>query len=218
VRPAVLQGSVQGEGLMSKRFGSFPTWWIRVDEKTGLKKFSGGASAGKSIAALKCIVALSVSIEFWTRKAKLSISDFEKLTGLSRPMVIHGLKKLQDMGIVLVDRSGHVHEYELTVTTQDDKWAKIPFERARRHISEIPNRGIVALTAIKIYLLLACIRPNDQDMVAISYDTFTEYLGVQRPHIRAALDILYSHTLIRITLEGTSSKERHNVYTVSGLF
>ena len=104
---------------MARRFSKCPTWWVRNDD-LGLKKFSGGKNAGTSISALKCILGISVSIDFWTRKAKLSVSDLEALTGLSRPMVIRGLKELVELGIVVVDKTAHVHEYELTVFKHDD--------------------------------------------------------------------------------------------------
>lgn len=201
---------------MARRFSKCPTWWVR-DDDLGLKKFSGGKNAGTSISALKCILGISVSIDFWTRKAKLSISDLEALTGLSRPMVIRGLKELVELGIVVVDKTAHVHEYELTVFKHDDGWGKIPYERIRKQLPEIPNRGVVPLTALKTYLLLISVRPNESDSVPIGYDTLLEYLGCQRAHIRPALDILYSHTLVRITLEGTDARQRYNVYTILGL-
>jgi hypothetical protein len=201
---------------MAPRFCKCPTWWIRADDKAGLKKFGGSGNTGTSIAALKCILALSASIDFSSRKAKLSLSDLEVLTGLSRPKVIAGLKFLTTLLIVKVDKKSHVHEYELTERADDDYWGKVPYERIRKHLSEIPNRGAVPLTALKIYLLLISIRPNGSESVAIGYKTLLDYLGCQRSQIRSALDILYSHTLIRITLSD-ESKERHNVYTIPGL-
>lgn len=200
---------------MPRRFCKCPTWWIRIDEKSGLKKFGGGSSTGTSIAALKCILAISVSIDFSSRKAKLSLSDLEKLTGLSRPKVIEGLKLLTEFQIIKVDKTSHVYEYELT-ETKDVYWAKVPYERVRKHLAEIPNRGVIPLTALKIYLLLVSIRPNNSESVPIGYETLVAYLGAQRSQIRSALDILYSHTLIRIT-HSDESKDRHNVYTISGL-
>lgn len=183
----------------------------------GIQKFGGGKNAGLNIAALKCILGISASVDFRTRKAKLSISDLEALTGLSRPMVIRGLKELADLGIVIVDKTAHVHEYELTVSAKDDGWGKIPYERIRKQLPEIPNRGVVPLTALKIYLLLISLRPNESESIPIGYDTLLQYLGCQRAQIRPALDILYSHTLIRITLEGSDTKQLHNVYTILGL-
>lgn len=201
---------------MARRFSKCPTWWVR-DGELGLKKFGGGKNTGTSISALKCILGISTSIDFSSRKAKLSISDLEALTGLSRPMVIRGLKELGELGIVVVDKTAHVHEYELTESAKDEGWGKIPYERMRKQLPEILNRGAVPMTALKIYLLLISLRPNGSDSISIGYDTLLKYLGCQRAHIRPALDILYSHTLVRITLEGTEARERHNVYTILGL-
>lgn len=199
-----------------RRFCKCPTWWVRADDKKGLKQFPGGAFVGTSIAALKCILALSTSIDFSSRKAKLSLSDLEDLTGLSRPKVVAGINRLVELKIVKVDKTAHVNEYELTEAKEDANWGKVPYDRARKHLREIPNRGVVPLTALKIYLVLISVRRNENEFVAIGYDTLVEYTGSQRSHIRPALDILYSHTLIRIT-HSDDSKARHNVYTVSGL-
>ena len=201
---------------MARRFSKCPTWWVR-DAQMGIQKFGCGKNAGSNISALKCILAISTSIDFHSRKAKLSISDLEALTGLSRPMVIRGLQGLAELGIVEVDKTAHVHEYELTAPGKDEGWGKIPYERVRKQLPEIPNRGVVPLTALKIYLLLISLRPNESDSISIGYDTLLQYLGCQRAHIRPALDILYSHTLVRITLEGTDARQRHNVYTILGL-
>ena len=201
---------------MAPRFCKCPTWWVR-DKDLGLKKFGGGKNTGTNISALKCLLGISASIDFSSRKAKLSISDLEALTGLSRPMVIRGLKELVELEIVVVDKAAHIHEYELTESAKDEGWGKIPYERIRKQLPEILNRGAIPLTALKIYLLLISLRPNGSESVPIGYDTLLKYLGCQRAHIRPALDILYSHTLVRITLEGTDSRERHNVYTILGL-
>lgn len=201
---------------MGLRFSKCPTWWVR-DHQVGVHKFGGGKVAGSNISALKCILAISSSIDFHSRKAKLSISDLETLTGLSRPMVIRGLQGLHALGIIIVDKSAHVHEYELTIRSKDEGWGKVPYERIRKQLPEMPNRGVIPLTALKIYLLLISLRPNESESISIGYDTLLQYLGCQRAHIRPALDILYSHTLVRITLEGTDARQRHNVYTILGL-
>lgn len=201
---------------MARRFSMCPTWWVRY-AGLGLKKFEGRDKAGSSIAALKCLFGISLSVDFHTRKAKLSISDLEVLTGLSRPMVIRGLKGLAELRIITVDKKAHVHEYELTVVAGDVGWGKIPYERVRKELPKMLNRGVIPLTALKIYFLLVSLRPNESGSVPISYETLVEYLGCQRSHIRPALDILYSHTLVRISSEGTDERQRHNVYTILGL-
>lgn len=195
------------------RFSKCPSWWIR---NSGLTEFRGGGAAGSSIAAIKCAIAISTIIDFHSRRGRVSFSGLEQLTGLSRPMVQRGLARLDELGIVTIDRTGHANNYLLTILPDDDKWAKLPVERLKQHLPAIPNRGAVPLTALKIYLLLVSIRPNESESVSISYDKLREQLGVQRSQIRTGLDILYSHSLVRIT-RNEEVEGKHNIYTILGL-
>lgn len=215
MRSSALQSNFEREGLMARKFCMCPTWWVRTD--AGMKEFPGGEASGKNIAALKCVFGLSTAVDFHTRKAKLSLSDLEKLTGLSRPMVIRGLKTLEELKIVKIGKDGHVHEYELTVLNTDENWGKVPYDRVLKQLPTMPNRGAIPLTALKIYFLLIALRPNKYETVSIGYDTIEQYLGCQRAHIRPALDILYTHTLISVALEGEERRRRHNAYQILGL-
>lgn len=199
---------------MAKRFCMCPSWWVRDEE--GLTRFSAGKNAGQNIAALKCVLAISTAVDFHTRKAKLSLSDLEKLTGLSRPMVIRGLATLQDFGIVNVCKDGRVHEYELTIKKDDANWGKVPYDRVLKQLPTLPNRGAIPLTAMKLYMLLIAYRPNTSETVFIGYDLIEQYLACQRSQIRPALDILYTHKLISVALEGEERRRRHNAYQILG--
>lgn len=196
------------------RFSALPTWWVR---ELTMGAFLGGGQAGTSIAALKVLMAISSLMDFYSRKAKSSFSDLEKLTGLSRPMVLKGISVLEGLAIVVVDRTGHVNQYELTVKEDDRAWAKLPTDRVRLRMPELSNRGIVPLAALKIYLMLVALRPNTSTSLSISHENLRNYTGVQKKHIRPALDILYSHSLIRLSLVEENSKGRHNLYTLQGI-
>lgn len=203
---------------MAARWSALPTWWIR-QQRLGV--FTGGNQAGRSIAAVKVLFALSLLADFYTHKVKCSLSDLETLTGLSRPMVITGTAALEEMGVLKVDRNGHVNEYELVVPDDDRNWGKLPNEFLRRHLPEIANRGAITLAALKIYMLLVSWRPNQSLSIAISHDKIREETGIQTRHVRPALDVLLNHTLIRLSVsEGATPGEpkgRHNVYTLLGL-
>lgn len=203
---------------MAARWSALPTWWIRQKR---LGDFTGGNQAGRSISAVKVLFALSLLADFRTRKVKCSLSDLETLTGLSRPMVITGTSALEKMGVVMVDRSGHVNVYELLVTDEDSNWGKLPYELLRKHLPEIVNRGAITLAALKIYILLVSWRPNQSLSLAISHDKIREETGIQTRHVRPALDVLLNHALIRLSVsEGVTPGElkgRHNVYTLLGL-
>lgn len=198
------------------RFSKLPTWWVR---DPGLTTFIGGAQAGESIAALKVLIAISTLMDFYTCRARNSFSDLEKLTGLSRPMVQRGIERLEAGCIARVDREGHINEYELISSAgKDSGWAKIPYERIRKHLAELPNRGVVPLAALKSYVLLASLRPNDSPSLALSHEKMREMTGVQKRHIRPGLDVLFSHTLIRLhESDAETPQGRHNVYTLLGL-
>lgn len=200
---------------MAKKFCMCPTWWVRDEQ--GLGRFSAGKDAGQNIAALKCVIAISTAVDFHSRKAKLSLSDLEILTGLSRPMVIRGLAVLQGFEIVRVGKAGRVHEYELTVLEEDANWGKIPYDLVLKQLPTLPNRGAIPLTALKLYLLLIAFRSNASETIAMRYDVIEQRLACQRSQVRPALDILYTHMLISVALVGQERQRLHNVYQVLGL-
>ncbi|WP_311061436.1 hypothetical protein [Pseudomonas aeruginosa] len=91
-----------------------------MDATTGcdLGAFKAGGQAGTSIAALKCLLAVSLQADFHTRTAAVSYNDFELLTGLSRPMISKGLRMLADMQILTI-AGDHAHRYTV------NEWATI---------------------------------------------------------------------------------------------
>lgn len=198
------------------RFGSLLTWWIR-DQNLTLKAFRAGGEAGASIAALKVLLALAVLVDFRSRSVRSSLSDLAELTGLSRPMLIKGIKDLEIRGILTVDRDGHINEYKLVATMTDERWAKVPYDLLRVTLRDLPNRGAVPLAALKVYLKLLEIRPNPTAKVALSHQKLRDFTGVQKRQIKPALDILFSHRLLHIDAVESEAGSKHNVYRVLGL-
>jgi predicted transcriptional regulator len=199
-------------------FRKLPSWWSR-DEK-GLKRFIGGANAGASIAALKCLLAITLMSEYSTQQARVSYGGLMDLTGLSRPMIPRAIKKLEAEGMIEICRKGYVNSYQLLSSKNDDRWAKVPYDKVRKALGGIPNKGDAALSALKIYIQLITMRWNSTRDVEISYDKLRDYIGIQKHRIRPGLDILFSHTLVHIKqvedLEYKTSKQAHNVYTILG--
>lgn len=201
-----------------QRWAAFRSWWVR---EQGFSGFRGGSHTGKSIAALKVMIALTLLANFKTGRTKTSMVDLEKLTGLSRPMVIAGIADLEAKRLLKVDRTGKPNEYELLRPETDTKWGKIPYDLLRAHLPEIVNRGAHTLAALKIYLLFVTLRPNDKPAIALSHERIRDRTGIQARHVRAGLDILINHSLIHIDLNDGGKKDeyqgRHNVYTLKGL-
>lgn len=200
------------------RWSSVPTWWIR---EMGISVFIGGKQTGTSIAALKILLAVVLLADFHTRKTSSSLSDLEGLTGLSRPKVIDGINDLEQKRILIVNRDGHVNEYELVMPEDDKQWGKIPYQNLRRYLAEISNRGIMTLAGMKIYLLLVAWRPNDSSSISISHEKIREQTGVQPRHVRGGIDVLINHRLIRVSTNEARTPNKiqagYNVYTLLGL-
>ncbi len=199
-------------------WGALHTWWIR---EKGLSCFQGGRDTGKSIAAIKVLLALSLRANFYTHEARVSISELENLTGLSRPMVVTGTDTLEAKAFIEVDREAHVNLYRLLVPSGDKKFGKLPARLLISNLKDITNRGAAHLAALKVYLLLIANRPNSSNAISYSHERIREETGIQTRHVRQAIDVLINHSLLHVNLstaaaDGTTPT-RHNVYTLQGI-
>lgn len=196
---------------MDQRFAKLPTWWVRRETNY----FQSGKNAGQSIAGLKCLIALSLTMDFHTRKSDKSISALEDITGLSRPMVIKGTRHLESHGLVKVFRGDYANSYRVEESTDDAGWGKLPYTCMKRALPHIYNRGVVPLLALKTYVVLLARRPNQERVVSVPYEVILERTHGQRQHLRKALDILIAHGLVKC--EKPVDFRAQNIYTIIGL-
>lgn len=163
-----------------------------------LNPFSAGRLTGVHIAALKCLLALGLKNNFKTKEVSLSLQQLRDLTGLSKPMVIRGIRRLIELGIVLKleqDKTNIVSKYKLVFIER--RFTKIPYVHLLDQLPHFPNKGIYVLTALKIYLILLQVRENSSKKVMISYHRFSSY-GISRKYVSKALEILITNDLISI--------------------
>jgi hypothetical protein len=196
---------------MDARFAKLPTWWLR--QKTNF--FPGGKNAGESIAGLKCLLALSLTMDFHTHESRQSLSKLEELTGLSRPMVIKGIRHLEQHGLVRAFRDEYANTYRVEEKFDDDKWGKIPYRSVKNELKSFLNRGVIPLAALKTYVFLLARRPNTESKFGVPYEAILEHTHGQRSHLRKALDLLIVHGLIRCD-RPTDFRSQNN-YTILGL-
>ena len=200
---------------MAYAFSKLPTGWTRKINDD-IASFLGGSQAGESIAALKCLLAISVQMDFTSRTATVSYTDFETLTGLSRPMVTKGIKALETRGLITIG-GGHTHKYTVN-EIQDEHWAKLPTELLKRSLKDIGNRGVICLAALKIYILLVTRRNNIYQWTALTFDQIELSTGVRRTNIRAALSMLFSAGLIHSTIvDPNNGQPVFPAYLIRGL-
>ncbi|MGQ0770729.1 hypothetical protein ACT43C_16515 [Acinetobacter baumannii] len=184
--------------------------------------FPAGRTTGVSIAAIKCLLGLGLTINFYSKSCATTITELEKLTGLSRPMVVKGLQHLQDYELiekdVLVRNKATVYKL---IFWEDKKFSKTPKKWLLSYLSLFPNRGIEALTALKLYLVLLVTRPNHLKEVEISYNGLNRY-HINPKHLKKAIDLLIVSSLISVARElnirGDGSYYLNsNKYTILGL-
>lgn len=197
-------------------FGSLPPDLIQ----DFMNPFTAGRLTGVHIAALKCLLAFGLKNNFKTKEVSLSLQQLNDLTGLSKPMVIRGIKRLIELGIVQKleqEKTNIVNKYKLVFT--DRRFTKIPYTYLLDRLPFFPNKGIYVLTALKIYLILLQVRENHSKQVKISYFRLS-YYGINRKHISKALEILITNDLISISRDmdehGCFVKSCNN-YLIKGL-
>ena len=185
-----------------------------------LNPFCAGSLTGVHIATLKCLFALGLKNNFKTKEVSLSLQQLRDLTGLSKPMVIKGIRRLIELGIVLKleqDKTNIVNKYKLVF--KERRFTKIPYVHLLDQLPNFPNKGVYVLTALKIYLILLQVRENNSKKVTISYYRFSSY-GINRKYVCKALEILITNDLISIhrdTDENGCFVKSCNNYLIKGL-
>ena len=180
-------------------FGSLPPSIIKELNNP----FTAGRLTGVHIAALKCLFAFGLKNHFKTREVTLSLSQLEQMTGLSKPMIINGIRRLIELSIVekiQQDKTNVPNKYKLLFLEGVRAFTKIPYMHLLRNLATFPNKGVYVLTALKIYLILLQVRDNKSKEVEISYLRFASY-GINSKHICKALEILIIHNWISISRE-----------------
>jgi hypothetical protein len=131
-------------------------------------------------------------------------------------MVIKGLKYLEESSLIEVTRGAYSNTYKVVeLHRKDSGWAKVPYLAVLRDLKDLPNRGVVALMTLKVYVVLLAVRPNFSTSTSLSYDNIVAQTHGQRSDIRRALDILVMHRLIRC--EKAEDMHAKNIYTIIGI-
>jgi hypothetical protein len=194
------------------RWGSFPRW---VGNK--LTDFPAGKDAGAHMAALRVYLALALVADFDTRVASLSWTAFERMTGLSRPMVKIGITTAEKAGLIAIDTSSHTHSYRLITQPDDTTFTQVPLLQLKGSLPKLPTRGFHALDALKVYMTLLTVRLRNSDRAAISHTKIVTWSGVQPRRVRAGIDVLINHHLVHVvSAESKETSYSYNEYQLLG--
>lgn len=196
-----------------------PAWWS--DEIALLR---GGAYAGRSQAMLRVMFALaSMTPTAKTYTVVSSVSEIMERTGLSRPMVRQALIDVTRKGWLRHKPGGGNLKSEYTLVCphfeagEDGYYYKIPNEEIVKHLPKISRRGEKALAALKIYVVLLIVRPNQSRTSSINVENLRDRAAVQWHSLRDALSILAANSLIIVDkAPGDEGLWVKNQYVIKG--
>lgn len=216
----------------AKIFSKINLWWV---DAPFYKETLKNTDAGQSIAVLKTAIVLAMESDFNTRISKVSFTDLEEITGLSRPMVSKAIKILHQHKIIKIESSsrGRINCYRMidkpeefeadsTVLKIEKKasgWTKLPYKSLFMNLRTLPNKGRFSLGALKNYLVILKYRPNNLDFSQITHEKFIEKCGIQANMVKGSNDLLINNDLIALAkkIERGSMVTSPNMYFVKGL-
>ncbi|OTP70436.1 hypothetical protein [Caballeronia sordidicola] len=192
-----------------------PDQWAKMpcswQKDPDMHRLIAGAPTGTAIAALKLYIALCLKANFAKTKefpssgcVKRSITQLCTLTGLSRPVVIAGLRQLQAWRIIEC-LGGRPAVYHVTDYDKAPYWAKLPsghlfdgYPGEVVRISQIPNRGVGTLHALQLYLYVASVRDRHSHKAKVTYPRFQSVLGFDRNEIAHAITLVGAYELVTV--------------------
>lgn len=201
-------------------WSKLPSWWFRPGEEA-LIKLEGGRQAGASQAALRVYLGLVAAErkEAAGFDVQASLSNLEDLTKLSRVMVLRGIMRAKEAGLITYAPGGRRTPSTFELVRPDDGaggWAKLPRQEVLNRVPRLPHRGATALVALKLYLILLAGRHNDNTVVALKHQTLREKSGAQTNQIRSAISLLANEGLIHVIVEDTGEDYRVQKYQIVG--
>lgn len=195
-----------------------PTAWI---EAKGLRAVSWTQRRADNIAGLMLLVALAHRMDQTSGDARVTYSELQAATGLSRTLISGGLQMLTDAG--LVRREGK-SVMSLARFEANANYAKLPARQLYDGdeivaFRDFTLRNRAELDALKLYLLFASRRDRNANVANLSYDKIEEFAGLDRARIKRAIDLLVVRNLVRVDQRPSRISERgmSHGYRLTGL-
>lgn len=228
-------------------WAKFPGQWVRPrDAGEGddlgptvypLAQLLWSDHKASSIAAIFVLICLAIRLNQANQKRSLNsqarvhnvgvtYEELRQMTGFAKSAIARGLSLLEMNGAISHAKEGRAMSYTLIGLDTPSHWCQLPpASLLKGHELALKNlpRNRVTLNAMKIYLAFLVLRNNKLNSTAMGYDAITTWTGVRREDIPAALGVLASLNLVRVSLDRDyrHSKEgdddQSNRYRIVGL-
>lgn len=204
--------------IRTKHWHDFPSKLVRE----ALPRFTWAAvgedSPGVATAALMLYVVLRFMADDLSNEhggnAWVTRATYEELgvaASLSRTMIHAGLQRLQTEQLITAEGSHQQRRYRLVWS--EPGWFKLPCLAIVTTNRVLPFqcfslRSKHELHAMKLYLYIAAVRPNQALHTEVSYEKIHERLGISERDVRKAISLLLTCGLLansdRDNVDGTS--------------
>jgi DNA-binding transcriptional ArsR family regulator len=181
-----------------KAWVQFPSGWIA---NGGLKPFRWEKEKGaNNVAALMALMVIG----HHANEEGVAALTYDKLslaTHLSRTKISAGLDVLEEAKLIKREGLGR-SRYEIA-DYASKPWGKLPakglyVQGGVAAFGDFHLRRRAELDALKLYFLTLARRNNETNIAHMSYDTITEYSGIERPRIKSAASFLAALGLIHV--------------------
>lgn len=211
---------------MRIKWRKIPADWILEDEGVLKSLRWKGAEKSDYVAALMLYIALihhtdDQDEDYEPATIRVTYSNLEDTTGLSRPKVSNGLSFLENNGLISKRFSkGAMNEYLITNYEKKSGWRKLPVRGLYKGDKQIDAfkdftlRSKVELNALKLYFLLIALRNNTTGYTQVSYEKIYERTGIRKDEIKSAISRLINIGLINLDKKAEPGEYQHNVYWV----
>jgi len=154
----------------------------------------------------------------WT--PEVGYAELCENTGLSRKLVAGGLRRLENAGLILRDGNAQCRRYAL-LYRDGGKWSKIPCQPLVRNnrisaFHAFTMRSKYELHALKLYLYLLSIRPNERAYAQASYEKIHAATGIPERDIQRAIAHLVNVRLIEPVTRIDDEQYGANAYRFFG--
>jgi DNA-binding transcriptional ArsR family regulator len=183
--------------MAMKTWVRLPSAWIGHG---GLKEFRWKENGADRAAALMTLMVIGHHAD----EAGIATLTYDKLTAathLSRTKISAGLDVLEEAKLIARDGLGR-SRYAIA-DYASPPWGKLPAKGLYIHggiaaFADFHLRRRVELDALKLYFLTMARRNNATNIANMSYDTITDYSGIERARIKSASSFLAALGLLHV--------------------
>ncbi|MBY6188455.1 hypothetical protein KUV89_17705 [Marinobacter hydrocarbonoclasticus] len=170
----------------------------------------------------KNLFGISLPIEKLRLTTSLTYEQLCERCSLSRALVSAALKKLSKMELILIGGTTRKKKYIINAEVRVG-WCKLPKKALLGEGRKITafqcfsNRSRRELDALKLFIYLLSIRPNDSEFIEVTKGIISERTGISLRNVDQAVNFLQSAELLDLVEVAGTSYKNSNFHSDAGI-